>query len=59
VGLGAMRQEKQYWVYIMASKPNGTLYTGVTGNIPKRAYEHKNNLLPGFTNRYGVPRLPG
>jgi putative endonuclease len=54
-----MRQEKQYWVYIMASKPDGTLCTGVTGNVPKRAYEHKNNLLPGFTNRYGVPRLLG
>ena len=51
-----MRQ-KLYFVYILASKRYGTLYTGVTGDITGRIYEHKNNLLPGFTSRYGVHML--
>ncbi len=41
----------------MASKRNGTLYTGVTGNLIKRVWEHKNNLVEGFTKRYGVHKL--
>jgi putative endonuclease len=41
-------------VYILASKRNGTLYTGVTSNLPKRIWEHKNNVVEGFTNQYGV-----
>ena len=48
---------KQPCVYIMASKRNGTLYTGVTGNLIKRVWEHKNNLVEGFTKRYGVHKL--
>lgn len=51
-----MRQ-KLYFVYILASKRYGTLYTGVTGDIGGRIYEHKNDLLPGFTSRYGVHML--
>lgn len=45
---------KQFYVYIMASQRNGTLYTGVTSNLMKRVYEHKNGLADGFTKKYGV-----
>ena len=48
---------KQPAVYILASKRNGTLYIGVTSNLLKRSWEHKNDLTEGFTNRYGVHRL--
>ncbi len=44
-------------VYILASKRNGTLYTGVTGNLIKRIWEHKNDLVEGFTSKYGVHLL--
>ena len=46
-----------YYVYILASKRNGTLYVGVTNNLVRRVYEHKNNLVKGFTARYGVHML--
>jgi putative endonuclease len=46
-----------YYVYIMASKKNGTLYIGVTKNLIKRVYEHKNNLVKGFTQRYKIHTL--
>ena len=49
--------QKLYFVYILASQRYGTLYTGVTGDIGGRIYEHKNDLLPGFTSRYGVHDL--
>ncbi len=48
---------KAYYVYILASKRNGTLYIGVTNDIIKRVYEHKNNLIAGFTSNYNVHRL--
>ncbi|MBI2336894.1 MAG: GIY-YIG nuclease family protein [Deltaproteobacteria bacterium] len=48
---------KQYFVYIMASQRNGTLYIGVTSDIVKRVYEHKNNLIKGFTEKYKVHQL--
>ncbi len=48
---------KQYYVYILTSKKNGTLYLGVTNNLLKRAYEHKNNLVDGFTKKYNIHRL--
>lgn len=46
-----------YYVYILASKRNGTLYTGVTRNLVKRVYEHKNDLVEGFTKQYQVHNL--
>jgi len=48
---------RYYFVYILASKRNGTLYIGVTNDIEPRIYEHKNDLLPGFTQRYNVHLL--
>ena len=48
---------KQPAVYILASKRNGTLYIGVTSDLPKRAWEHKNDVVEGFTKRYSVHRL--
>jgi len=47
---------KSYWVYILASK-TGTLYIGVTNNLEKRVYEHKNKLIPGFTAKYNIDQL--
>jgi len=49
--------ERTFHVYIMASQRNGTLYVGVTGNLAKRVYEHREGLLKGFTRRYGVKML--
>ena len=49
--------DKQPAVYILASKRNGTLYTGVTSNLVKRVWEHKNDMVEGFTKRYSVHRL--
>ena len=48
---------KTYYIYILASRRNGTLYTGVTNNLKKRVYEHKIDLNDGFTKRYQVHRL--
>jgi putative endonuclease len=46
-----------YWVYILASRRNGTLYTGVTSDISQRVWEHKEEITGGFTKKYGVKRL--
>jgi len=48
---------KQFYVYILCSKRNGTLYTGVTSDLVKRLYEHRSNLADGFTQKYNVHRL--
>ena len=49
--------ERQPCVYMLASKRNGTLYTGVTSNLLKRVWEHKNNLIESFSSKYGVHTL--
>lgn len=48
---------KQPAVYIMTNKKNGTLYTGVTSDLSKRAYEHRTGLIEGFTKKYGCKLL--
>lgn len=48
---------KNYYVYILASKSNGTLYIGVTNDLERRIYEHKNHLVKGFTEKYNVSML--
>ncbi len=47
----------QYYVYIMTSNRNTVLYTGVTGDLIKRVYEHKEKLVEGFTKKYNVVKL--
>ena len=49
--------DKQPVVYVLASKRNGTLYVGVTSDLVKRVWEHRNNVVESFTSRYGVHRL--
>ena len=48
---------KTFYVYLLCSKRNGTLYTGVTSDLVKRVYEHKNDLVDGFSKKYNVHRL--
>ena len=48
---------RMYFVYIMASGKNGTLYIGVTNDLEKRAYEHKQHMVKGFTNQYNITNL--
>ena len=45
------------WVYIMTNRPNGTLYLGVTNDIARRAWEHREGVVDGFTKRHGLTRL--
>jgi putative endonuclease len=49
--------QKQFYVYILASRRNGTLYTGVTSNLVKRVWQHRNGEIEGFTKKYDVKRL--
>ena len=49
--------EKRGFVYIMASRRNGTIYIGVTSDLAKRAYAHRNGLVEGFTRKYGCKLL--
>ena len=48
---------KEFYVYILASKRNGTLYVGVTSDLVKRTWEHKQGLVEGFTRKYGAKTL--
>jgi putative endonuclease len=48
---------KNFYVYILCSQRNGTLYTGITSNLLKRVYEHKHGLVEGFTKKYKVHNL--
>lgn len=49
--------EKQYYVYIMTNQRNTVLYTGVTNNLARRVFEHRQKLIDGFTKRYNVDKL--
>ncbi len=48
---------KTYYVYILASKRNGTLYIGVTNDLARRSWEHREEIVPGFTKKYGIKML--
>jgi len=48
---------KTFVVYMLASKPNGSLYVGVTSNLPARLWHHRHHVIPGFTDRYDITRL--
>ena len=48
---------RQYYVYIMTNQSNTVLYTGVTGNLHRRAYEHRQKLVGGFTSKYRITKL--
>ena len=50
-------RERGGWVYIMTNRPNGTLYTGVTNDLARRVWEHREGIVDGFTKRYGLKRL--
>ena len=47
----------RFFVYILASRRNGTLYIGVTNDLARRVWEHKQKIVPGFTRQYGVDKL--
>jgi putative endonuclease len=48
---------KRYFVYILANRPKGVLYVGVTNDLARRIWEHKTKVAPGFTSKYGVTLL--
>ena len=52
-----MKEDKKYYVYILASAKNGTLYIGVTSRIIKRINEHKEKLIEGFTKKHNIDQL--
>ena len=49
--------DKQYFVYILTNRHHTVLYVGVTNNLARRVFEHRQKLIPGFTNRYNVDKL--
>lgn len=52
-----MYEDRQYYVYILTNKRNGTLYTGMTNDLARRVYEHRSKSVPGFTRKYDLTRL--
>jgi putative endonuclease len=57
VFLTITKKPMSYWVYIVCSKRNGTLYIGVTNDLKRRIFEHKSKIIEGFTKKYGVDKL--
>lgn len=51
------RNYYQFYVYILTNKKNGTLYIGMTNDLERRLFEHKNKLIDGFTKKYGLDKL--
>ncbi|OGW17407.1 MAG: hypothetical protein A3K09_05455 [Nitrospinae bacterium RIFCSPLOWO2_12_FULL_47_7] len=52
-----MKGDKQYYVYILTNKTNRVLYIGVTNNLSRRMFEHKNKLMEGFSKKYNLTKL--
>jgi len=52
-----MGGKRQYYVYILTNKNNRVLYIGITNDLPRRIYEHKNKLINGFTKKYNLNKL--
>ena len=52
-----MNFDKSYYVYVLTDKPYGTLYVGVTNNLARRVFEHKEGAVEGFTKKYGLKNL--
>lgn len=50
-------REKQFYVYILASSPGGAIYIGVTSDLPKRIYQHREGMAEGFTKKYSIKTL--
>ena len=57
IPISKTRPMKQYHVYIAASRPGGALYVGMTNDLVRRIYEHRNGLIEGHTKRYGIDQL--
>jgi putative endonuclease len=54
---GKGKETRVFYVYLLASKPHGTLYIGITSDLLKRVFEHKSKAVPGFTSRYEIDKL--
>jgi len=52
-----MKEEEQYYVYILTNKSNNVLYVGITNDLARRVFEHKNKLVEGFTKKYNLAKL--
>ncbi|MCW5723342.1 MAG: GIY-YIG nuclease family protein [Maricaulaceae bacterium] len=52
-----MTRDRHFWVYMLASRPRGAIYLGVTGDLVKRVWEHRQKAVPGHTRRYGITQL--